>query len=136
MKRLMGFIVLVFVAVIGWRVGEHLSSDAVSMAVGMLFGAMAGIPTALVVMASERRRTSHAKMDNNVTSPPYPQPGRRQPPQQQPVYFLSGNPTTMPQPQLSTPHHFTEQPIEAAYWPKAERQFRVVGEQESALDEW
>lgn len=40
--------VLVFIAFAGWRIGENLSSDAVSMALGILFGVMAGIPPLLV----------------------------------------------------------------------------------------
>ena len=47
--------VLVFVAIVGWRIGGELSPDALGMAVGILFGIMAGIPTALILLASQRR---------------------------------------------------------------------------------
>lgn len=47
--------VLVFVAVVGWRMGGVLSPDALGMAVGLLFGVMAGIPTALILLAGQRR---------------------------------------------------------------------------------
>ena len=40
----------------GWRIGGNISSDAVSMGVGVLFGIVAGIPTALLVMANNRKR--------------------------------------------------------------------------------
>lgn len=36
---------------------RSLSSDAIAMAVGLLFGVFAGIPTALLVLASNRRRS-------------------------------------------------------------------------------
>lgn len=46
---------LIFVGVIAWRIGESLSSDALGMAVGILFGMSAGIPAALLVLVSGRR---------------------------------------------------------------------------------
>ena len=44
MKQFMALIVLIFVGVVGWRIGERLSSDALGIALGVLFGVMAGIP--------------------------------------------------------------------------------------------
>ncbi len=55
MKKFIGLMGLVFIGTVGWRVGESLSSDAVSMALGLLLGVMAGIPTALMVLAASRR---------------------------------------------------------------------------------
>ena len=49
MKHLIGLIILGFVSYMGFRIGGELSSDAFGMAIGMLFGIMAGIPTALRV---------------------------------------------------------------------------------------
>jgi len=45
---------LIGVGVGAWQIGEKLSSDAVSMAVGVLFGILAGIPTALLVLVGNR----------------------------------------------------------------------------------
>lgn len=56
MRRFIGLIALVFVGIIAWRIGESLSSDAISMAVGVLFGVLAGIPTALLVLVGGRRQ--------------------------------------------------------------------------------
>ena len=50
-----GLLLLAFVGFAGWRIGGHLSSDAMGMAVGMLLGIMAGIPTALIILANESR---------------------------------------------------------------------------------
>jgi hypothetical protein len=56
MKQWIGLALLVFVGTAGWRIGHALSPDALSMAVGVLFGVMAGVPTAILVMAGSRRR--------------------------------------------------------------------------------
>lgn len=39
-----------------WRLGENLSSDAIGMALGIMFGVLAGLPVALLVLASDRRQ--------------------------------------------------------------------------------
>ena len=76
MKKVLLLIVLVFVGTAGWRIGNSLSSDAISMAVGIFFGVLAGIPTALLVLASDRHkaernsRTTASAMASAATSPP------------------------------------------------------------------
>ena len=60
MKQLIGLIVLGFVGFMGFRIGGELSPDAFGMAVGLLFGVMAGIPTALILLASQRREQPHS----------------------------------------------------------------------------
>ena len=47
---------LCILAFLVWRFAMSLSSDALGMAVGVVFGILAGIPTALLVLASQRRR--------------------------------------------------------------------------------
>ncbi|MCB0056780.1 MAG: hypothetical protein KDE45_07145, partial [Caldilineaceae bacterium] len=54
--RFWGIILLVMAGVFAFVVGSRLSADAVGMAIGVLFGVLAGIPTALLVLASGRRR--------------------------------------------------------------------------------
>src|SRR5215210_2471314 len=56
MKQYVGLAALIFVGIAAWRIAGQLSADALGMAVGVLFGVMAGVPTALMVMASGRRR--------------------------------------------------------------------------------
>src|SRR4051812_12305501 len=63
MKRWMALALLIFVGAAGWRIGGSLSPDALSMAVGVLFGVMASVPTALLVMAGNRRRSSEARTE-------------------------------------------------------------------------
>ena len=70
MKHLVLLIVCVFVGFIGFRIGGELSPDAMGMAIGMLFGVMAGIPTALLVLASERREPSERRPFERPQSAP------------------------------------------------------------------
>ena len=47
---------LIVVGILGWNIGSLLSPDAVAMAVGVLFGVLAGLPVALLVLAANRRK--------------------------------------------------------------------------------
>ncbi len=55
MKRLAIIALLIFVGFAGWRAGGVLSTDAMSMAVGVVFGVLASIPAALLILAATRR---------------------------------------------------------------------------------
>src|SRR4051794_16230253 len=63
MRRWIGLALLIFVGAAGWRIGGSLSSDALSMAVGVLFGVVAGVPTALLLMAGSRRHSNEVRSD-------------------------------------------------------------------------
>jgi|JI10StandDraft_1071094.scaffolds.fasta_scaffold111029_1 hypothetical protein len=52
MKKLFGIGFLMLVSVAGWKIGEHMSTDALGMALGVIFGMMAGIPVALIALAA------------------------------------------------------------------------------------
>ncbi len=54
MKHLLGFAALIFVGFAGWQLGGRLSSDAIGMALGVLFGVTAGIPASLMMLAARR----------------------------------------------------------------------------------
>ena len=58
MRQYIGLAALIFVGIAAWRIAGQLSADALGMAVGVLFGVMAGVPTALMVMASVRKRAA------------------------------------------------------------------------------
>jgi len=146
MKNFIGLILLVFVGVLGWRIGGSLSSDAVSMAVGVLFGIMAGIPTALLVLASDRRRTAQEEQRREILgrdrNPYGPYPPGNSYPQQPPVIVLTGAPTAQ-----SAGYGLPMQPDargfqQAPAWPgdqqqeRMPRKFKVVGEKEEWVDEW
>lgn len=54
--KFIGICSLIFMAWFGWRVGDHLSPDALAMAIGLLFGVLAGIPAMLMLLISLHRR--------------------------------------------------------------------------------
>ena len=64
LTKLILLAVLMVVGVCAWRLGEGWSNDALNLAVGILFGILAGLPTALLVLASGRRRE-----DTNSSQP-------------------------------------------------------------------
>ena len=79
MKRFLALVVLVIVGVGAWQVGAKLSADAIGMGVGVVFGVLAGIPTALLLLAGNRRR------DAGQAGPP-----QQQYPRQPPVIVIGG----------------------------------------------
>ena len=76
MTRFIATGILVIVGVATWQIGAKLSADAIGMGVGVLFGVMAGIPTALLLLASNRRNAARADYD----APPPPRYQQQQPP--------------------------------------------------------
>lgn len=152
MRQIFGLAALVFVGVAAWRIGGQLSSDAIGMAVGVLFGIMAGVPTALLVMASSRRREPEPENDERMAR-------RKQQAQMHPAY--QGGYGHYPQPPvivLAAPGgqapqgygqpygqgygqgygNLYQQPLRALNAPDTVdvRQFKVVGEKEEWVDEW
>lgn len=75
MKRLIvGFVFLAPIAWAGWQLGGMLSTDALGMALGVLFGIMAGIPMALIALAADRRvRVEHIHRIEIAQPPKTPQ---------------------------------------------------------------
>ena len=57
MKQLAVVAGCALVGFLAWFMASRLSSDALGMAVGLLFGVLAGIPTALLVLASGRHQS-------------------------------------------------------------------------------
>ena len=47
---------MIFIAAAGWQIGEALSPDALALALGVIFGMMAGIPAALIAGAGANKR--------------------------------------------------------------------------------
>jgi hypothetical protein len=159
MRQWIGLAALVFVGIAGWRIAGQLSADALGMAVGVLFGVMAGVPAALLVMASGRRR---AQAEAEEADAPlrrrqpqghpghlgypqqgYPQqgypgynPGYAQPP----VIVLAapGMPQQGGYPGYGQDPYGAPQRMRALPPPETVdvRQFKVIGEKEEWVDEW
>ena len=151
MKRMILFGGVLFVGVAAWRIGDRLSADAIGMALGVLFGVLAGLPVALLVLASSRRREQQEDDYSNGRSrgvqvrqqalPPgygYPMP------QQPPVIVLAGHPNAAPQCApygygYDQPHpqqRMLPGPQGMGGEMPQERRFKVVGETEEWIEEW
>ncbi|MCB9138804.1 MAG: hypothetical protein H6642_10700 [Caldilineaceae bacterium] len=139
MKKYLFMTTAIFVGVIAWRIGERLSSDAISMGLGVIFGVMAGVPTAILVMAGNRRRerddAAGGRGGRGSVPPSYPQFSS-----QPPVIVLTGAGMLPQQPpgagQGYGPPYAGQG--EANDWPPrpTERRFKMVGEREEWIDEW
>ncbi len=134
----MAVALLAFVAVAAWRISGRLSADAVSMAVGVLFGVAAGVPAALLMLASSRRRESGR--DDEFEGAERGRSGRN--PQaayggyfpQPPVIVVTGG-QPMQQPMQAS--HGRQAALPAPYGATIDaREFKVVGEREGWIDEW
>ena len=142
MKRLLILAGLVFVGAAGWSVGASLSSDALSMAVGILLGVLAGLPTALLVLASGRRREEDGREQRlsargqsqsyGQLSPGYSPPGYGQP--QPPMIVFAGQqqPQLPPASGYAAPGFRAQE--EAWAGERESRRFRVVGEEDGFVE--
>lgn len=61
MNKLIMLGALVFVGAGVWSVGSSLSGDALAMGAGVLFGILAGLPTALLVLVATRRNDDDSR---------------------------------------------------------------------------
>lgn len=122
MKRVVLLALVVIGCVVVWRLGGRLSADAVGMAIGILLGVLASIPTSLLILANSRQRKDHDDEQWERVAPE-----RTQPIYQPPVIVLTGHP-----PPMVTPSSTVGQPIDA--WPPqpSARHFKIVGE----LERW
>lgn len=152
MKAFAGVALLLFVIVAGWRIGSSLDSDALGMAIGMFFGILAGVPTALLMLLAGRRKERHeAERSAQYGSTQYGsasgQPPNQAPYAQPPVIIVTGGqqhagyqnggyqnggqPHAPPPARLAQDNLLPER-----HAPDQGRKFRVVGESEEWLDEW
>lgn len=136
MKRLVVLVLFVFVAIAAWQIGSRLSADAVGLATGVVFGVLAGLPTAILVLASSRNRRGEGDEPNrsNGANGAYPYGGY---PQQPPVIVLAGAPQQMvqtPEPERKDPDRFD---AARALPPPVEepRRFRIVGDSGEMIED-
>ena len=136
MKRLFIFGCVVFFALVAWRIGSQLSADAIGMAVGLLFGVLAGIPAALLVLASNRRREMDRRSPGYVSGTDM----WRGHAGQSPVIILAAPGFGHPGGGYSGFEEGGRTPVPVALpGPQSTvdvRDFRVVGEQVEDIDEW
>lgn len=112
------------------RVFESLSSDAIGMALGVLFGVLATIPVTLLVLAMTRGQQRQTPQSREPREPTHQRPmivmmpSTPQQPQQQPSQW-SVAPTSPPQPRLLT----TSKGLDDNEQPG---NFRIIGEEGSS----
>ena len=142
MKRLIIVALLIFVGFAGWQAGGALSSDAMGMAVGIVFGVLASLPAALLILVANRRSSQQESPMPHSSGQNQPQAGHGQmpivimAPPAQPGYGQVGygqhagqQYAQLPAPQTGN-WGFPSQPA------RAERAFTIVGEQSEYADEW
>ena len=144
MRQIPIILLLLTGAAFAWYLGSRLSSDALGFALGAVFGILAGVPTALLVLAANRRGSRQDEDDEDEGGPHGGWGPNRQPsggyfsppvvvvtgaaqPAQQPQYG-GGQQPAQPWPQLPAPP-----PRQGQAQP---RTFKIVGEKEEWLDEW
>lgn len=137
MKKLLILFALIVLCLLAWRMGSRLSADALGMAMGLLFGIMAGVPTALLAMAAGRHRQQETPAHGQGRG--VQDPHGYYPPAQPPVIVLAGQgyPGQSAQPTHAAHGQQTQHSLlpAPASLPE-ERRFRVVGEEEAWVDEW
>ena len=133
MRRLIGLTVLVAAVAMAVVIGQRMSTDAMAVAVGVVFGVAASIPTSLLVVAATRSRREEGyrpRRDELRPPPPAPQiyvvnPGT-QPGQANVPWLASGMQGQWPDVPGSNGLYAAGQPP---------RRFKVVGEDDRWLDE-
>lgn len=145
MKRLFFLILLIFVGVTAWRISERLSADAIGMGLGVLFGVLAGIPVALLVLASARRRETWQEDGHGPHAGAHRRSleagghGYPMPMQQPPVIVLAAPgypPMQQGQQQPAMHPMLLPGPQAMAGNQGAQRSFKVIGEQVADIEEW
>ncbi|MCB0204879.1 MAG: hypothetical protein KDH89_08675 [Anaerolineae bacterium] len=137
MRRLIGVTILVAGVVLAVMVGQRMSTDAMTVVVGVVFGVAASIPTSLLVVAATRsRREEGYRLSRDELRSPQPappqvyvvNPGKQ--PGQSNVPWLPG---AMQGQWPGVPGTTGGNSLYAAGQPP--RRFKVVGEDERWLEE-
>jgi hypothetical protein len=56
MRRLAALTIIILIGVLSWIIGSRWNADAIALLVGVIFGWLGGIPTALLIIAQDRRK--------------------------------------------------------------------------------
>ena len=69
-KRVLVGVVVVFVAVLAVIIGQRMSTDAMAVVIGVIFGVAASIPTSLLIVAVTRRAQEEREVYRGQAQPP------------------------------------------------------------------
>lgn len=104
MKRLTALAVVAAGVALAVVIGQRMSTDAMAVAIGVVFGVAASIPTSLLIVAATRGRREEP--------PRYSQPDFRPPAQPPPqIYIVSPNGATQQQPWFNGTPQFPAPPV-------------------------
>lgn len=119
MRRGIVLVVLAFAVTLAVVVGNRMSTEAMAVVVGVVCGVAAGIPMSLLIMLILNRGRQHPSPDDWACNQPGSRTGAYPP-----VVVIQGG-TAAPNGLLS-PYY----PIPGLVEQPAQRQFRIVGEDE------
>lgn len=68
MRLLAGIILLALACVVGWWIGGRLSTDALAMTLGVLFGFMAAIPATIIALSMNRQQRESPRKPVETTA--------------------------------------------------------------------
>lgn len=125
MKRLLGISLMAGVVTLAVIIGQRMSTDAMAVMVGVVFGVAASIPTSLLIALAARgsRRTEPPYRRNDYQpSPPAPQ-----------IYVVS--PGQLPSGPAGNAQPALPQAPAGFYMAEPTRRFKVVGDAEYWLDD-
>ena len=119
-KQVFVAVAVVFVAVLAVMIGQRMSTDAMAVVIGVIFGVAASIPTSLLIVAVTRRAQERTLEERQVYRE------RAQPP----VIVINpgggqASPWFSPFQQPMMPPEMSGEPT---------RRFRVVGDEDRVLD--
>lgn len=135
MKRFIALAIIVFLGASGWSLGQKLSADALSMGIGIFFGMLASIPAAILVLAAARRQGPERAPEQRPQAAPLASG------YQTPVIVLAppmaGYGANGSQISAGTqPAYGQMPPSQMIVDSSAQRQFRVIGEDEEWVDDY
>jgi hypothetical protein len=125
MKRLLGISLMAGVVTLAIIIGQRMSTDAMAVMVGVVFGVAASIPTSLLIALAargSRRAEPPYRRNDYQPSPPAPQ-----------IYVVSPGQLASGQPGPAQPA--LPQAPAGYYMAEQSRRFKVVGEAEYWLEE-
>lgn len=125
MRRILPLSLMAGAITLAIIIGQRMSTDAMAVMIGVVFGVAASIPTSLLIALAargSRREEPPYRRDDYQPAPPAPQ-----------IYVVS--PGQMAPGLPGAGHQALQQPPASYYIAEPNRRYKVVGESEYWLDE-
>ncbi len=131
MKKLLGFSLLAASVTLAIIIGQRMSTDAMAVAIGVVFGVAASIPTSLLIVAATRSRREEPITYHRPDFTPGPV--QAPPPQ---IYIVSPNGSQQVPAPWQAAGLSAQLPLPPHSYAAGEsgRRYKVVGEDEHWLD--